>query len=271
MYERDDMKNTMNILILGHKGMLGNATLRYFSEKEGFGTLTTDRRYGEPDFEEFLKSVDADIIINAIGTIPQKKPQPEDYQKFNVELPRFLDTLGKKVIHPSTDCEFKGDIPEDRKYAKSSARDADDIYGKSKADASYEIENNFKNTKAIRTSIIGHELNSSLSLLDWFLAQEGQTRGYTNHLWNGITTLEWAKRAEHLINNWNDAPVLNQFGTAENLSKYAVLDIVKDVYGKDIAIIPFQTETSFNKCLESDEEIADLRQQLIELKTFYGK
>lgn len=261
----------MKILILGHNGMLGNAVLRYFNGLNGYEAETTDTRFGNPDFEKSLEESTAEVIINCIGIIPQRKPQLEEYPKINVELPRLLDTLGKKVIHPSTDCEFKGDITPKGKYTRTCDRDADDVYGKSKADSSREIEEHFRNTKIIRTSIIGHELHSSLSLLDWFLAQKGETRGYTNHLWNGITTLEWAKWAEKLIVNWNEYPVLNQLGTRRNMSKHEVLSIIRDVYGKDIIITPFQTEISFNKCLESDEEIADLRQQLVELRAFYKK
>ncbi len=266
-----DMKNTMKILVLGHNGMLGNAVLKYFNDKKGYEVRTTNARFGNPDFDTALRETDAEVIINAIGTIPQKKPPIADYQKLNVELPRFLETLGKRIIHPSTDCEFRGNIAPGEKYTKTNIRDAEDVYGMSKADSSREIEEHFKHTKIIRTSIIGHELNSNLSLLDWFLAQQSETRGYTNHLWNGITTLEWAKLAENLINSWDSAPVLNQYGTADNKNKFDLLLIVREVYGKDISILPFETEVSFNKCLLSDLPLPSIQEQLEELKSFYGK
>ena len=259
------------ILLLGHKGMLGNAVFKYFSAKKNYLVTTTDEKWDDVSFKQKLKDTDADIIINCIGIIPQGKPPISDYQKVNVNLPIFLETLGKKIIHPSTDCEFSGNIPSDIKYKKTDKRNARDDYGKSKADISRLIENNFKNTKSIRTSIIGHEVSSHLAFLDWFLNSSDQVNGYINHYWNGITTLEWAKLCEKLIENWNTSPVLNQYGTKKNMSKYDVLEIIKNVYKKDIHILKFEAPENSNKCLESDIEIIPLKEQLKELKTFYNK
>ena len=46
------------------------------------------------------------------------------------------------------------------------------------------------NTKQVVTSIIGHEIETKFSLLDWFLNAEGQISGWSEHYWNGNTTLE---------------------------------------------------------------------------------
>lgn len=259
------------IFILGHKGMLGNAVYKFFVSQKGYTVLTTEKRWGNEDFNTELGNTDAEIIINGIGVIPQKKPAIVFYSRINIELPIFLDSLGKKVIHPSTDCEFSGNIPNTYKYTKKDVRDAADDYGKSKAEISKRIEESFKNTKIIRTSIIGHEERAHLSLLDWFLSSDGQVNGYTNHYWNGITTLEWAKQCKNLIENWNTFPVLNQYGTKDIRSKYDLLNDIKDVYGKNIGIIPFEASGSVNKCLESDKEIAPIADQLKELRAFYNK
>ena len=72
------------------------------------------------------------------------------------------------MIHPSTDCEFSGNIPATRKYTKKDVRDAIDDYGKSKAEISKRIENGFKNTKIIRTSIVGHEEQGAFPFLIGF-------------------------------------------------------------------------------------------------------
>ncbi len=260
------------ILILGHKGMLGNAVYKYFStQPDQFSLLTLTNRWDTEEFKNNTTLLEADYIINCIGIIPQKKPAPELYQKVNTDLPVFLETLGKKIIHPTTDCEFSGSIPNDQKYTKESARDAGDVYGKSKAYISKLIESSFVNTKMIRTSIIGHEENTSLSLLDWFLSTEGATNGYTNHYWNGITTLEWAKLAKNLIENWDTLPSLNQYGTDLIRSKYDLLEDIKKVYGKDTTIIPFEAPTLANKCLTTDMLIKPIAEQLTELKEFYRK
>ena len=186
-----------------------------------------------------------------------------------MELPALLERLGIPTVLPSTDCEFSGQISNPKKYTKKDTRDAQDEYGKSKAEISRLVETSFKNTKIIRTSIIGHEERTHLSLLDWFLNSEGTVNGYTNHYWNGITTLEWAKLCKNLIENWNNSPILNQYGTQEIRSKYDLLNDIKDVYSKNININPFESPTEVNKCLESDREIPPITEQLKELKLFY--
>ena len=247
--------------------MLGNAVKKFFSGK-GYFVEVTDFRYGTEDFEKFILESSSEFIINCIGKIPQKKQI--DFS-INKDLPIFLEKTNKKILHPSTDCEFSGSLEYPLKYSKLSMRDAFDVYGLSKLEISQKIENDFKNTKIIRVSIIGHELKSSVSLLDWFLSQDGEVFGYVNHYWNGITTLQWAEIAENIINNWEKYPRLNQFGTGDQNSKYDLLCIIKDVYKKDILVHPKQTEVSINKMLISDVEIETIENQLKKLKDFYKK
>ncbi len=261
----------MKILVLGHKGMLGRAVARYFFNNSKYEVLTTSVRFGDTAFEETMQTLSPDAIINCIGKIPQKHPVENEYDTINIELPRFLESLGIHIIHPSTDCEFKGDLLAGQAYPKHTLRDAEDIYGRSKAVISEEIEASFTNTKIIRTSIIGHEESTSLSLLDWFLAQTGSVNGYTNHFWNGITTHEWAKQCEKILNNWEAYPTLNQVGTAAHYSKCEVLNLVKSVYQKDIEITPFEHTETINRCLESDAELPSLEEQLKELRIFFAR
>ena len=107
------------ILVLGHRGMLGNAVHKYFCQRiDKYTVLTIDKRWPDNDFQAALKATDTDIIINCIGIIPQKNPPQTEYKKINIELPTFLDSLGKKIIHPSTDCEFSGNLEKNKKYKK---------------------------------------------------------------------------------------------------------------------------------------------------------
>ena len=258
------------ILVLGHKGMLGNIACTYLT-KQGFEVMTTDVRWGDEAFKDSILSLSPDYIINCIGLIPQRKPLDEEYKIINTDLPIFLDTLGIRVIHPTTDCEFAGDLEASSQYTKDHSRDVKDVYGISKAMSSEFLEKQGKNTKIIRTSIIGHDEKTHLGLLDWFLNAEGEVKGFTNHYWNGLTTLEWMKIAGDMLNNWDSYRVLNQFGTTENKSKYEVLQIAKKVYGKEITIIPFESPMYVNRCVQSDKEIPSIEEQLEELKTFYNK
>ena len=259
------------ILILGHRGMLGNAVYKYFSLQKDFRIETTNFRFPNPDFLQQLQNTKSEYIVNCIGKIPQKKPKSDqEYKLLNIDLPIFLESLQKKIIHPSTDCEFSGEVKPGYQYTKRDQRNAKDVYGQSKALISEKIENQFKNTKIIRVSIIGHELKTNLALLNWFLAQTTNVNGYTNHYWNGITTLEWAKICENIIQNWKKYPKLNQCGTKKNKSKFELLNIIKKIYKKDIKIKKFKTETTLNKCLKSDQKIKDIKIQLQELKDFYS-
>lgn len=252
--------------------MLGRAVTQFFSAIPQYTVLTLSTRWGESDFKEALLEQSPDFVINCIGKIPQKQQAtPEDYASINIALPRFLDTLGIPVVHPSTDCEFKGNIAPGSSYSKTDVRDADDAYGMSKATVSKELEESGKNTKIIRTSIIGHEESTSVALLDWFLSQNGSVRGYTNHYWNGLTTLEWAKQCQTLIENWEIHPTLNQLGTSNHYSKFEIVSLAKEIYEKDIEIVPFETEATVNKCLLTDKTVPELSIQLKELKAFFSK
>lgn len=259
------------VLILGENGMLGDAVRRYLSQRSEYELVYVSGRWPTDTFKSAVTTADADVIINCVGKIPQRKPTEEEYRETNIDLPVFLDTLGAQIIYPTTDCEFSGTLPVKSFYTKSSVRDAEDSYGKSKAIISERIEQTFSHTKIIRTSIIGHERASSVSLLDWFLSAREPVKGYTNHYWNGVTTLQWAQLAADLIENWDQYPVLNQHGTHEIVSKYQLLSLIREVYDTDTHIEPFETPETVNKCLLPDTNLPSLTEQLQALKTFYGR
>jgi dTDP-4-dehydrorhamnose reductase len=259
------------ILVLGHKGMLGNVVTSFLSQQKDINVVTIQSRWGDIDFTDEILNHKPDYIINCIGSIPQKKPTPDIYTKVNFELPLFLEGLHIRTIHPTTDCEFSGDLPIDKKYSREDLRDATDYYGKSKAMISELAEKEFKHTKLIRTSIIGHELESHYSFLDWFLSSENEVNGYADHYWNGITTLAWAEISLAIISDWESYPRLNQYGTDKALSKYEILQLIQKVYNKNIKINPVITGKIVNKCLISDDNLPPLEEQLKELKRFYNK
>jgi len=264
------LKEGIKLLILGHNGMLGNMVYKYFNNR--YIVYVCDFRWDSNEFKDFIINCNVDFIINCIGAIPQKKYKSEDYDKINVDLPIFLESIGKKVLHPSTDCEFSGDIPYPEKYKKTDERDANDDYGKSKAKISKIIVDNFKNTKIIRTSIIGHELNSNKSLLDWFLSvdEKEEVNGYVNYYWNGITTLFWCKIAEKIMLNWDNSDVITQIGV-KGLHKCDLLRTIRKVYKKSVKINEFSMEKPLNKMLETDYEISNIKKQLIALKKYNKK
>tara|TARA_B100000287_G_scaffold51856_1_gene45798 strand:- start:264 stop:983 length:720 start_codon:yes stop_codon:yes gene_type:complete len=239
----------MKVLILGHTGMLGNCVDKYLSSFKNIETFNVDGRWPNDNFLTEIVNMDVDYVVNCIGAIPQRT---KDFE-INYELPIWLDkNLECRVIHPGTDCEMD-----------------DDHYGISKVNASDYIKNDGKVTKIIKTSIIGHELNNSNSLLDWFLSSEESVFGYTECYWNGNTTLEWAKQAYKMINNWEKYARSTVIST-DCVSKYELLNIIKEVYNKDI-IINKNDDMKINKCLNGHIKLSPINEQLEELKKFYNK
>jgi dTDP-4-dehydrorhamnose reductase len=234
------------VLILGHKGMLGNAVVKYFNKF--YKIHTTDYRYPSQEFKNIITDFKGSYIINCIGAIPQK------IQEFDVnyELPLFLENnTNCRVIHPSTDCE-SDNTP----------------YGISKFKATDWLLKNSINTKIIKTSIIGIENNSSYGLLGWTLSQKGKIKGYTDAKWNGITTLEWAKKCQDLIENWDNNSMITTYNT-NCISKYELLNIIKEIYKLDIDIEKIEG-IGKDKCLKGTS-VSNIKEQLIELKEFYDK
>ena len=230
-----------NILILGHKGMLGHMVYNTLSKIRDLNISTTQQR-----FPNFTKSTfdKQDFVINCIGAIPQRT----NNFKVNYELPTWLvENVSCKIIHPGTDCEM----------------DNND-YGLSKKKASDFILNKGQNTKILKSSIIGPELNSNSSLLEWFLSQEKEVFGYTKAIWNGVTTYEWSKQCLELINNWDAYKSLTTL-SSDPISKYELLNIIKNVYNKDINIIP--KELGKDKTLIGDIKTGNIKKQIIELKS----
>ena len=260
----------MKILILGHNGMLGNAAYKYFSREHEIATIGP--RWDNDDFKTRVLEADAEFVINCNGAISQKKFDDNYFDFLNVKLPEFLETSGKKIIHPSTDCVFSGNIESPKMYSKDDERDAYDMYGKSKGKIDKLIVDDFKNTKMIRASIVGHELTGHVSLLDWFLSTDDdvELNGYCNYWWNGITTLQWCQLAEVLMIFWDESPVIRQVGT-EAIVKSDLLRLMGKIYGKPNKINDFNMETPLNKMLISDYPIQSMEEQLIELKNFYNK
>jgi dTDP-4-dehydrorhamnose reductase len=156
-----------------------------------------------------------------------------------------LATASKsKVIHISTDCVFSG---ANGFYSENDVPDALDLYGISKLHG----EIDYLNTLTIRTSIIGHELSSNLSLVDWFLAQEGAVKGYKNAIFSGLPNIEIARVIlDYVIPKSNLSGLIHL--SANPISKYDLLMLISEQYRKSITIIP-DFELVIDRSLNSDK------------------
>lgn len=238
----------IKILLLGHKGMLGHMVLKYLNTK-GLNIETTNLRWPSEDFKEYIKNYDGDFIINCIGAIHQRTKVFD----VNWELPIFLDFYSNsKIIHPGTDCEMDNDN-----------------YGISKKIARDFIINSSTKTKSIKTSIIGPEIKSKFSLMEWFLSNDDFSNvfGYSEYFWNGNTTLTWAEYCYELINNWNEFQK-ETILSSTCISKKEILDSINDVFERKIVVTP-KDDIKHNKCLEGHITTPHIKKQLEKLKNFY--
>ena len=247
------------MLILGSTGLLGNTLTKYFLLKEDYDVFGTIRDYSKLEFfkkkyhknfliiknildydeiKKVLKNIKPDILINCLGiTNKETLLNPNQIENcicinslFPHKLQGICSELGTRLIHLSSDCIFSG---KKGFYTENDIPDPPDIYGKSKLLG----ELNYENTLTIRKSVIGHELESSKGLLEWFLAQKNFVYGYKNVIFSGITVLELAKVIDEYILPRSDLKgVLNLAG--ESISKFDLLKIIADIYKKSVEIIP---------------------------------
>jgi len=251
----------MRLLIVGGSGMLGHKLLQILSRKypETYATVRQDM--SRPPFnrvpflqsEKVLPGIDVweveplrravhrlqpDYILNCVGVIKQHKASAAAIPciRINSLLPHEIAEIaadcGARVIHFSTDCVFDG---KRGLYTEDDIPNATDLYGRSKAMGELFCEN----ALTLRTSIIGRELQSHASLLDWFLAQAGgRTRGFTRAIYSGVTTNQMAHVLELIFDRFPLLSGLYQI-VAEPVSKYELLSLVKEKFGIQVHIEPY--------------------------------
>lgn len=247
----------MRLLIVGTTGMLGNTLFRYFQQQpeiEVSGTVRNARArsYFAPEYHDaIIDGVDADqfdsvisavakakpdIVVNAIGLIKQLQSSNDPLNAlplnslFPHRLARLCAVAGARLIHISTDCVFTGSVGN---YSETDIPDAGDLYGRSKLLG----EVDYPHAITLRTSIIGHELDSANGLIDWFLAQQTSARGYTRAVFSGFPTVELARIIDRHVIPRPELHGLYHVASAP-ISKYELLKLVARAYDKDIALTP---------------------------------
>lgn len=251
--------------------MLGNTVLRLFAKSDGYQVIGTARSIAskhalEPDISgKIVYGVDVgnfdtlleifhmsapDVVINCVGLVKQLSgaENPLEAIPINALLPHRLaklcDLVGARLVHISTDCIFSG---KKGMYVEGDASDACDMYGRSK----FLGEVCGPNSITLRTSIIGHELLGRRSLLEWFLSQQGQVRGFKKAIFSGLPTIEVAKTIRDYV---IPRPELNGIYhlSVNPIDKFTLLSLIAKAYGKSIDIIP-DYAVNINRSLNSDK------------------
>jgi len=268
-----------NILIFGASGMLGSMVTDYLSCDENLSVTATmrsseliekaenlidnvewnifDIKDESWTIEQLREFPDFDWIINAIGII---KPYIHDDQPAEIEraiignacFPHWLARTfrNSRILQIATDCVYSGNKG---RYIESDKHDALDVYGKTKSLGEVWPPN----VNHLRCSIIGPEPKSYVSLLEWFLRQppDAEVSGYTNHSWNGVTTLHFAKICHGIIKKNMPLPHLQHIVPDGEITKHDLLCCFARCYQRcDIKITAVNAQSVIDRRLATENQ-----------------
>lgn len=246
----------MRILILGGDGMLGHrlflhlrdrhqvkvtlrreldaySAYRLFNPEDAYTGVEAGNR---DRLVEVVGDFQPEAVVNAVGIVKQRNEAKEVIPSLEINslLPHRLAGLckaaGARLVHMSTDCVFSGRKGD---YTESDTSDAMDLYGRTK----FLGEVAEPHCVTLRTSIIGLELGRKGSLIEWFLAQEGEIRGFTRAIYSGLTTAEMSRVIERVLVEHPSISGVWQVAS-EPISKYDLLQRLAGILEKDIRIVP---------------------------------
>lgn len=270
------------VTVLGANGMLGHMVVKALKdgghEVKGCGrdifdvTPTTESVIGVKLYR--ATDEDTQYVVNCIGAIkPMFKDNALNAIYTNAVFPRQLanvcERAKRRLIHITTDCVFNG---MDGFYNENAKHDADDDYGRSKSLGEP------SNCLVIRTSIVGPEIGGrKRSLLEWVLSQAGkEVNGFTNHYWNGLTTLELGKSIHKIIKF--DAFTNGTYHLfSEDVSKAELVRRIAAAFNIDVKVkntdAPFYCDRRLRtvKGLQDTALPANLDTMLKELRETWGR
>ncbi len=242
-------------LVLGATGMLGSTLLREF-RRIGIDTMATARnpQLAESDSQTRLFDVHrdplppaleglapGDYVINCIGVI--KHLMRDDVAadrlravQVNAAFPYSLAAVAEErrlhVIQIATDCVYSGSVG---RYSEAAAHDATDVYGQSKSLGEVPSDHVLN----LRCSIIGPEVGSNTSLLEWVLSHPRGARlnGYTDHRWNGVTTSAFARVAGGIVQSGDRLAGTHHLIPADAVSKAELVRLIASGWDRDDLVI----------------------------------
>lgn len=267
------------VLILGATGMLGSMLLEVFDRDGSFAVHATGREDDlieqgsvlfprvswhplllspfESNTQRLIPLPEVDWIINAINVSRPfiGKESPTDRERalqingiFPHELARYATSRTSKIIQVSTDWVFSG---FDGSYVESDLHDALDIYGKTMSLGEVVMPH----TIVLRTSLIGPEPRGAIYLLEWLLShpQNARLPALTNHLWNGMTTLQLAQICKGIIKNDVVPFGIQHLVSALPISELDTMQALLNLYGRtDIQLEPREARALVDRTLATD-------------------
>jgi dTDP-4-dehydrorhamnose reductase len=250
----------IRVLILGAGGMLGHkawqvlgkhckvyGTFRRFDERLRMTGIFDENRvvtgvdaWDLGSIRRALTETSPNWVINCIGIIKQLKAAQDPKQAIyvNALFPHLLahECAERRVrlIDVSTDCVFSG---RRGSYRESDVSDAEDLYGRTK----YLGELSSPGCLTLRTSIIGRDLFSDHSLIDWFLSQAGsQVKGYARAIYSGLSTAALSREIWKVISQYPYLEGLYHVASAP-ITKYDLLQMTNKAFQAGVIIARDET------------------------------
>jgi dTDP-4-dehydrorhamnose reductase len=252
----------MKILVLGGNGMVGHYLLSGLQKrhdvkatfKQPWPSYTNLKGLDAKDtfigcdvrhfqhVEKIMQEFIPDAVINAIGVTKQlvDKRGLEDTIDINALFPHRLanlcETHVSRLIQLSSDCIFSG---AKGAYTEDDISDAKDVYGCTKflgeVDADHVV--------TLRKSTIGLELTGAHGLVEWFLSQTGEIKGFNNAIYSGLITEELVRVIELIL---LDIPSMSGIWNVAGppISKYHLLTQLQEEIQKNDVVIT-RDETFF--------------------------
>lgn len=258
------------IVVLGVDGLLGSwLCVKHPREIIGF----THKELDITDsirLRDTILELSPDAVINCAGVTKRNSTSLNTMIDVNALAPHYIakacDRVGAKLIQISTDCVFSGFVGN---YTEQSISDAKDSYGQTK----YRGEVIYTPHLTVRTSFIGLPDPKGRGLLAWLQnSQNSSIMGWKNYLWNGLCV---TKLADVLVDLAYDRRhgVMHLYG--ETISKYYLLELVNELYGFNVQIIPNE-EPKINRSLNSSRNdcykiTTLLMEQLKEMKAWENR
>ena len=267
-----------NVVVIGANGMLGYAVSEYYFRKKYSVT-----KISRSDFDIAKDSIEKlapiligkDIVINCAGVIKSMiaKTPIEDVLRVNTIFPRNLANLSNKLglhcYHVTTDCVYSGKRGD---YTENDFFDAEDVYGMTK--------NGGDNAECmvLRTSIIGEEKGQSRSLLEWARSNVGKdVNGFTNHRWNGVTTLYLAEIIDTIESKNLYQKGIFHIHSPNTVSKFELLQQISETYDLKLNIKTTEAtdliyrNLSSVKLLSSIVSNKKIFEQILEMRDFFNQ
>jgi len=260
----------MAVVVFGGTGMLGSMCVEILrqADYQVLATFRDMKRCPPPPtpgvswqlFDAFNPDAVHEILqghkwaINAIGITKPHIQEESAKDVFvanhvNVVFPHLLADAacktGTHILQIATDCVFGNHCEE---IPESTPHDAPDVYGKTKSLG----EVNLPSVSHLRTSVIGPERGRKHFLLEWLLSQE-KAFGFTDHLWNGMTTLQFAKICVGIIRSGiTTLPRRQHIVPADEVDKYELLARIAHSFDHEIEITPKPSGKPVSRILSTE-------------------